>query len=99
MRLLQPGVAMATVSLLHGGERFLLVDTPKAHRAEDVHRIRGGGGVGRNVSEFKEFCGTGSATAGGSCRMPHPSSAPVIKCSSLMSWTQSMEPLWRDDSR
>lgn len=40
MGLLQPGVAMATVSLLHGGERFLLVDTPKAHRAEDVHRIR-----------------------------------------------------------
>lgn len=57
MRLLQPGVAMATVSLLHSGERFLLVDTPKTHRAEDVHRIRDVRGVGvgeeRNVSKFE----------------------------------------------
>lgn len=36
IRLLQPGVTMATVSLLHRGERFLLVDTPKTHRAEAV---------------------------------------------------------------
>lgn len=27
---------------------------------------------------------------------PHPSSAPVIMCSSFISWTQSMEPLYDD---
>lgn len=31
-----------------------------------------------------------------SCQVPHPSSAPVIMCSSLISWTQSMEPLCED---
>lgn len=48
---------MATVGLLHGGERFLLVDTPKAHRAEDVHTTGGGGGEGGDgdVSEFKDL--------------------------------------------
>lgn len=34
MRLLQPRVTMATVSLLHGAEWFLPVDTPKTHGAE-----------------------------------------------------------------
>lgn len=42
MRLLQPCVAMATVSLLHGAEGFLPVDTPKAHRAEGRTEMRGG---------------------------------------------------------
>lgn len=42
MRLLQPRVAMATVSLLHGAEGFLPVDTPKAHRAEGRTEMRGG---------------------------------------------------------
>lgn len=34
MRLLQPRVTMATVSLLHSAEWFLPVDTPKTHGAE-----------------------------------------------------------------
>lgn len=42
MRLLQPCVAMATVSLLHCAERLLLVDTPKGHGAEVVGKIERG---------------------------------------------------------
>lgn len=43
MRLLQPRVTVATVSLLHGTERFLPVDTPKAHGAESHAKMRRGG--------------------------------------------------------
>lgn len=95
MRLLQPCVAMATVSLLHCAERLLLVDTPKAHRAEVVQKI------GRK-SENDEWTCERREIAEQSCdgckkrRLSHPSSAPVIMCSSFMSWTQSIEPLTED---
>lgn len=42
MRLLQPCIAMATVSLLHCAERLLLVDTPKSDGAEVVQNIEKG---------------------------------------------------------
>lgn len=85
MRLLQPRVTMATVSLLHGAERFLSVDTPKTHGAEGcVERRREVQKEGKTTEEHVE-----AAEAAAS----HPSSAPVIMCSSFISWTQSMEPL------
>lgn len=45
MRLLQPCIAMATVSLFHCAERPLLVDIPKRHRAESYRKL--GDGYGR----------------------------------------------------
>lgn len=86
MRLLQPRVTMATVSLLHGAEWFLPVDTPKTHGAEgraEMRRVqKEGSRTEKNVWRQQML------------QLPYPSSAPVIMCSSFISCTQSMEPLY-----
>lgn len=82
MRLLQRAVTVATVSLFHRAERLLLVDAPQRHRAEVRHE-----GVCKDDESLRREK---------VLRLPYPSSAPVMMCSSFMSWMQSIEPLKRD---
>lgn len=42
MRLLQPSIPTATMSLFHRTERPLLIDAPQRHRAEGVQKIERG---------------------------------------------------------
>lgn len=62
MRLLQPCVTMATMSLLHGAEWFLPVDTPKTHGAEgraEMRRVQKEG----NVTEKERLKAADAAAA------------------------------------
>lgn len=75
MRLLQPCVTMATVSLLHGAEWFLPVDTPKTHGAEgcaEMRRVLKEGNVTEEEREGSRHC------SGLTHRLPPLSCAPHL---------------------